>query len=195
MDTMRLSLWCICAVILLALAGCDDYSNSGNVLEIKCVENTGFDDDKLCLKPNRPGAELAFRVNERTGTALITIIQNDGNWGVKDLFLEHCSVVDTTNWKCTETVGKPEGPLYAVTEYGMVHGRYYRSLTGSPIGTSSPDFYTSSISGRTFLALHNNRMDMRSALTVTGYSAETFPCSLVGGPDCLKELYRRLSKP
>jgi hypothetical protein len=37
-----------------------------HVLEIKCDQDTGFDDNKLCLKPNRPGAELAFRVNERT---------------------------------------------------------------------------------------------------------------------------------
>jgi hypothetical protein len=189
---MRLLLWCICTTILFALAGCDDNSHSGNVLEIHCAENTGFDNNKLCLKPNRPGAELAFRVNDRTEKVLITIVHNDGNWGVKDLFLEHCSVVDTMNWKCTETVGKPEGPLYSVTEYGMVHGRYYSSVTGSPVGTTSPDFYTSSISGRTFLAYQNNRIDMPNALRETGYSAEAFPCSLVWRPDCIKEVYRRL---
>lgn len=74
----------------------------------------------------------------------------------------------------------------------MVHGRYYRALTGSPIGTTSPDFYTSSISGRTFLAHQNNHIDLRSALIETGYS-EPFPCSLVyRNPDCLKDVIRRL---
>lgn len=94
---MRLSPCCICAAILLTLAACDDYSHSGNVLEIHCTENTGLNNDKICLKPDRPGAELAFQVNEKTEKVLITVVHNDGNWGVKDQFLEHCSVVDMTN--------------------------------------------------------------------------------------------------
>jgi hypothetical protein len=79
-------------------------------------------------------------VNERTQKVLITIVKNDGGYGVKDFFFDNCSIVDDTNWKCTHTVGKPEGPIYSVEENGMVHGRYYRSFTGSPIGTTSPDF-------------------------------------------------------
>jgi hypothetical protein len=72
-------------------------------MEIHCVDGTGFDANKLCLKPDRFGAELAFRVNEKTEKVLITVVKDDGTWGIKDLFLEHCSVVDMTNWKCTDS--------------------------------------------------------------------------------------------
>jgi hypothetical protein len=165
---MRLSLRCICAAILFTLTGCDDFP-VGHVLEIHCDQDTGFDDDKLCLKPNRPGAELSFRVNERTQKVLITIVNNDGNWGNKNLFLEHCSVVDAENWKCRETNGLPESsPYYQVNDFAMIDGRYYQSLTGG----GPPDFYTSSISGLTFLAVHYGFIRMSAALTVTGYSAQ-----------------------
>ena len=128
---MRLSFWSICAAILFALTGCDDFP-VGHVLEIHCDQDTGFDDDKLCLKPNRPGAELAFQVNERTQKVLITIIKNDGNYAVKDIFLDNCSIVDDINWKCRDTNGKPEGPIYLIDNYAMIHGRYYYTLTGDP---------------------------------------------------------------
>jgi len=188
---MRLFPWCICAVILLAVAACSDYSHSGNVLEIHCVDNTGLDDNKLCLKPDRPGAELAFRVNEKTEKVLITIVKDDGSWG-KDQFLEHCSVVDTTNWKCT---------LGNDIEHGMLHGRYYYSFTGRFLPK-----HTSSISGPTFLALQNNRIEMPAAMTKTGYSfqesqrspwtdysARALPCMQASRPDCIKEIIRRLN--
>jgi hypothetical protein len=189
---MRLSLWCICAVILLALTACDDYSHSGNVLEIHCVDGIGFDANKLCVKPDRPGAELAFRVNEKTEKVLITVVKDDGSWGIKDLFLEHCSVVDTTNWKCTDSD----------SEHGMLHGRYYYSFTGG----GPPFLYTSSISGPTFLALHNNRIAMPTAMTKTGYSFEESqrsawtdytdysgqPCMQATRPDCIKKIIRQL---
>ena len=109
---MRLSLWCICAAILLALPGCDDYSHIGNVLEIKRVQGTGFNNDHLCLAPDRAGAELAFRVNATTQKVLITIVKDvkdDGKWGIKDKFLDNCSVVDHLNWKCSETERLPDG--------------------------------------------------------------------------------------
>jgi len=44
---MRLSFWSICAVILFAFTGRDDFP-VGHVLEIYCAQNTGFDDNKLC---------------------------------------------------------------------------------------------------------------------------------------------------
>jgi hypothetical protein len=53
---------------------------------------------------------------------LITIVKNDGNWGVKDLFLDKCTVVDDQNWECRDT------PF--TTVYVMIHGHYYHSLTG-----------------------------------------------------------------
>jgi hypothetical protein len=126
---MRLSLGYICAVILFALTGCDVFPFD-HVLEIHCDQDTEFDNNKLCLKPNRPGAELAFRVNERTQKVLITIVKNDGSYfGGKDLFLEHCSIVDDLNWKCRETNGLPESaPFYHQNDYAMIRGRYYHSL-------------------------------------------------------------------
>jgi len=158
---MRLSLWCICAAILFALTGCDDFP-IGHVLEIHCDQDTEFDNDKLCLKPNRPGAELAFRVNERGQKVLMTIVKNDGNWGVKDLFLEHCSVVDETNWECSQGNDMM---------YGMLRGRYYHKLAQGVTGTA-PLNYTSSISGLTFLALHYGFIRTSAALTATGYSEQ-----------------------
>jgi hypothetical protein len=166
---MRLSLWCICAAILFALTGCDVFPFD-HVLEIHCDQDTEFDNNKLCLKPNRPGAELAFRVNERTQKVLITIVKNDGSYfGGKDLFLEHCSIVDDLNWKCRDTNGLPvSAPFYHQNDYAMVHGRYYHSLTGG----GPPNFYTSSIKGLAFLGLYYGIINMRDALTKTGYSAQ-----------------------
>jgi hypothetical protein len=136
---MRVALWFACAVIAFALAGCDEL----HVLEVKCGANSGFDTDKLCLHPDRLGAELEIRVNETTQAVQIkiTIVKNDGNWWVKDLILDHCTVVDFYNWECRHANG------FMLTEYAMSHGRYYHSLKG---GDSSTDAYTSSISGLTF---------------------------------------------
>jgi hypothetical protein len=153
---MRLSLWCICAAILFALPGCD--FPVGHLLEIKCEVDTGFDESKLCLHPERTGAELAFRVNETTQKVLITVIKEDGNWGIKDLLLENCSVVDSGDWKCSNG-------QYSV--YAMSHGRYYHSLGGG-----SPDYYTSSIKGLAFLAVYYGIMNLRDALANSGYSTE-----------------------
>jgi hypothetical protein len=53
----------ISAAILFTLAGCDIFPFD-HVLEIMCVQDTRFNNEHLCLKPDRPGAELAFRVNQ-----------------------------------------------------------------------------------------------------------------------------------
>jgi hypothetical protein len=106
-------------------------SDFSHVLEVHCVTDSGFDDNNLCLKPDRFGAELEFRV-KTTGTekVLITIVKNDGNYGVNNLILDDCSVFDASNWTCRKTVGKPEG-IHWVEENGMSQGRYYRqSISG-----------------------------------------------------------------
>jgi hypothetical protein len=36
---------------------------------------------------------VTFRVNPTSQKVLMTIVKNDGNWGVKDLFLDKCTVV------------------------------------------------------------------------------------------------------
>jgi hypothetical protein len=55
-------------------------SDFSRVLEVHCVVDTGFDDNNLCLKPERFGSELEFRVKTATGTekVLMTIVKNDG---------------------------------------------------------------------------------------------------------------------
>jgi len=163
---MRIALRLACAVIALALAGCDDLSalTAHHVIEVKCWANSGFDSDKLCLHPDRLGAELEIRVNDKTQAVQITIVKNDGNWWIKDFILGHCTVVDFDNWKCRE----PNG--FMLNEYAMSHGRYYHSLTG---GDSSTDAYTSSISGLTFWALHFGVLDVPAALTRSGYSVKS----------------------
>jgi hypothetical protein len=121
------------------------------------------------LKPNRPGSELAFRVNQTTQKVLIAIVKNDGNYGVKDIILDNCSIVDDTNWKCRKTNSLPESsPFHQVTDDAMIHGRYYHSLRGG----GPPNFYTSSIKGLAFLAVYYGLMDLPTALHMTGYSAQ-----------------------
>jgi hypothetical protein len=157
---MRLSFWCICAAILFALPGCDAFPID-HVLEIHCEVNTGFDDDNLCLTPDRPGAELTFRVNQNTQKILITLLKTMATGGVKDFILENCSVVDDLNWRC-----KNVGTFSSV--YAMAHGRYYHSLTGG----GPPEFHTSSIKGIAFLGVYYGLIALPTAMTMTGYSAQ-----------------------
>jgi hypothetical protein len=167
-SVMRLALLCAAlAFVSATLAACDDLSSS-HVLEVHCVRNTGFDDDKLCMRPERAGAELEIRVNANTQKVQILVVKMDiANWGKKDYILESCSVVDSKNWKCGETIGEPKGPFYMVRDYGMVRGQFYTSLTGG----GGPDFYTSSVSGLTFWALHYGFITWPDALKVIGYPA------------------------
>jgi hypothetical protein len=141
-------------------------SDFSHVLEVACVEGSGFDDNNLCLKPDYFAGELEFRVNTTTQKVLITIVKNDGNYG-DGRILDDCSVFDASNWKCHKTVGKPEG-IHWVEENGMSHGRYYRrSLDGAN------DYYDSSISGETFWALHDHSISELTAMESTGYSRES----------------------
>jgi hypothetical protein len=148
---------------LAILAACDlPSASSSRVLEVKCEQDTGFDADKLCSKPDRLGAELEIKVNANTQKVQISILKNYARgWFIKDLILDTYSVVDTDNWKCKEPFSKE-----AVSEYGMVRGRYYSSLTGE----NPPESYTSSVSGLTFWALHYGAIALPQALTTTGYS-------------------------
>lgn len=130
---------------------------------MRCEPDTGLDDNYLCLKPERFGAELEFRVNATTEKVLMTIVKNDGNYFYKDYFLEGCSVVDTTNWKCTD------GPITFRTVHAMSHGHYYDLLTGGHSG----DYYKSSISGETLSALRNHSISVLTAMERTGYSRKS----------------------
>lgn len=112
---MRFSLWFVLIAVAFVLVGCDDVSVR-HALEIHCV--TGFDDNKLCLKPENVGSEIEVRVNVAAQRVQITILKNDGNWFIKDFILDHCAVVDAANWKCTETTGSPNELIYSVRESG-----------------------------------------------------------------------------
>jgi hypothetical protein len=130
----------------------------------------GFDDDQRCIKVDRPGAELKITVNTNTQKALISIVKNDGNWIVKDFFLDHCSVVTADTWKC-ETRPEERGELRISSLYGTIHGRYYHSLTGG----GSPDINTSSISGLAYWAWQYGLISLSNALAWDGYPRNRMP--------------------
>jgi hypothetical protein len=156
---------------LLLLAWWDGFlSNTStfHVLELKCANNTGFDDDQRCLKFERPGAELEITVNTNTQKVLISVVKNDGGWIVKDFVLDQCSVVTAETWKCQIGSEGGSSEFRYLTEYGMIHGRYYKSLTGG----IPPNFYTSSISGLAYRAWQYGLISLPNAMKFDGYSRE-----------------------
>jgi hypothetical protein len=55
--------------------------------------------------------------------------------------------------------------------YGMMHGRYYKSLTGG----DPPHFYTSGISGLAYWAWQYGLISFPNALAWDGYSRDRMP--------------------
>ncbi len=47
-------------------------------------------------------------MNPSTQKVQITITRNDGNWLVKLIFLDSCSIVDARNWKCRKELVRME---------------------------------------------------------------------------------------
>lgn len=88
------------AAVGLLVAGCDLPADTTTVVEVYC-DNTGLDENGNCKKPVKLGAVLEFRVNAAGQKAQITIVKNDDNWLVKDIFLDHCTVIDASNWNCS----------------------------------------------------------------------------------------------
>jgi hypothetical protein len=81
--------WFVLVLLLLAWwDGLLSNTSTFHFLELKCENDTGFDGDQKCLMVNRPGAELEITVNTNTQKVLISVVKNDGNWIVKDFFLE-----------------------------------------------------------------------------------------------------------
>jgi hypothetical protein len=161
-------------LVLLFLAWWDGLlSNTStfDVLELKCANDKGFDDDQRCVKVDRPGAELKITVNTNTQKVLISIVKTDGNWFVKDWFLDPCSVVTAETWRCQSRSEGASPEFRYLTEYGMMHGRYYHSLTGG----GSPDNYTSSISGFPYRAWQYGLISLSNALAWDGYSRDRMP--------------------
>jgi len=86
--------------VALLVVGCDLPADTTTVIEVYC-DNSGLDENGNCNKPVRLGAVLEFRVSAAGQATQITIVKNDDNWLVKDIFLDHCTVIDASNWKCT----------------------------------------------------------------------------------------------
>ena len=79
-------------VLALLVSGCDLPADTTTIVEVKCG-GSGFDENGHCNKPERLGAVLEFRVNAAGQKVQITIIKNDDNWMVKDIFLDSCTVM------------------------------------------------------------------------------------------------------
>lgn len=86
--------------IALLVAGCELPADTTTIIEVYC-DDRGLDADGNCIKPIELGAVMAFRVNAAGQKVQITIVKNNNNWFVKDMFLDNCTVIDASNWKCT----------------------------------------------------------------------------------------------
>jgi len=132
----------------LLVAGCDLPANTTTVIEVYC-DDAGLDADGNCNKPVRLGAVLELRVNAAGQKVQITIVKNDGNWMVKDIFLDNCTVIDASNWKCST-------PGVGDETFWMARGQYTRFLFGH--------VRTSSASGLRGWLLRNGIISLDTAL-------------------------------
>jgi hypothetical protein len=160
----------VIATLSLALAGCNvcPSFSATRVLQIECVKDTGLDQDKRCLKPERLTSEIEIRVNEATRQVHVSFVKSRGEWYRKDFILDDCTIKDSNNWTCKKTTGEKGTRVFLVSEYGMADKRYYHSLTGQ-----EPAFYASGISGLTYWAYHFGLISKSIALRLWGYSANT----------------------
>jgi hypothetical protein len=161
----------VTTAISMTLAACNDIPtfSTTRVVEVKCVTNTGLDQDKKCLQPERLRSELEIRVNPTTQQVHFSFLNSRGEPYLKDFILDDCSVVDSNNWRCTRTMGERGTSIYMVSEYGMSGKRYHQSLTGN----GSPEFYTSGISGLTYWAYRYGLISGTVAMKFWGYSETT----------------------
>jgi hypothetical protein len=159
----------IIAALSVALAGCDCPFSATRVVQIKCVTDTGLDQDKRCLKPERLSAEIEIRVNKATRQVHVSFLNSRGEWFLKDFTLDDCTIADSDNWSCTRTIGARGTRAYMVSKYSMTDSRYFHSLTGD----GTPAFYASGISGLTYWAWHYGLISKAIAMRLWGYSAQT----------------------
>ena len=155
----------VIAALSMTLAGCNLCPFSGTrVVQIKCTKDTGLDKDKRCLKPESLSNEIEIRVNKTTRQVHISFLNSRGEWYLKDVMLDDCSIKDADNWKCTRRIGEQ-----GVSVYGMADERYYHSLAGK----DSPTFYASGISGLTYWAWHFGLISNSIAMRLWGYPANS----------------------
>lgn len=143
--SLRATIWIIAAAFFsigLATAA----SAGSTVMEIACG-STPLTDAKKCSDERTAGSELEIIVNPTTQKVQISVTKNSGKYfGNITSILERCSVVDASNWTCTdENRSAPNATIQIelINKFGMQHGHYYHALTGG----LPPHYFTSSISG------------------------------------------------
>ena len=109
-----------------ALGGCAPSETT--VREVRCTDGSSLNDKRRCSSINKAGALLTVRVNTTTRDVQIVIKENDGNWGVDQIFLAGCSVIDPNNWQCQDR-STPESTY--TTTIGMKNGVYYWVFRGN----------------------------------------------------------------
>jgi hypothetical protein len=159
----------VIAALSVALAGCYCPFSATRVVQIKCATDTGLDQDKRCLKPERLSAEIEIRGNKATRQVHVSFLNSRGEWYLKDFTPDDCTIKDADNWSCTRTIGARGTRAYMISKYGMADKRYFHSLTGD----DTPAFYASGISGLTYWAWHYGLISKAIAMRLWGYSAQS----------------------
>ena len=159
---MALRLITIFAALLFSF-GPPSVAKAGSmVLEIDCGTSP-FTEQKKCAGERAAGAELEIIVNPSTQKVQISVTKNSGHYfGNVSFFLEHCSVVDASNWLCKDenrSAPNAQVQIELMNEYGMHNGHYYHSLTGG----LPPHYYHSSISGWRYWAYQIGLVDLDTA--------------------------------
>lgn len=137
-------------------------SAGSTVMEIACGSNP-LTDAKKCSDERTAGSELEIIVNPTTQKVQISVTKNSGKYfGNITTILEHCAVVDVSNWTCTDEIrSAPSASIQIemIEKYGMQHGHYYQTLTGG----SPPHYCTSSISGWRYWAYRAGILNLKTA--------------------------------
>lgn len=149
---------------ILTVIGLTSAANAGSaVMEIACGSIPLIDDTKKCSDERTAGSELEIIVNPTTQKVQISVIKNSGKYfSNSTTILEKCSVVDVSNWTCTDEIrSAPTASIQIemIKKYGMQHGHYYHTLTGG----SPPHYYTSSISGWRYWAYRGGLLSLKEA--------------------------------
>lgn len=158
---MRTGIWIIAAVTFI-IGSATAASAGSTVMEIACG-SIPFTDAKKCSDERTAGSELEIIVNPNTQKVQISVTKNSGNYfSNSTTILQHCSVVDVSNWICTDENRSAPGAaiqIELINSYGTQHGHYYHSLTGG----SPPNYYTSSITGWRYWAYRLGLLSLTAA--------------------------------
>jgi hypothetical protein len=92
-----------------------------------------FDNAKRCnqVAKDQAGTVMDLTINPTTQNVLVEVVRSTDGWD-KAFLLEHCAVVNKSNWRCIREskIGFTEASAFPVkSEFGMLQGRFYRSYT------------------------------------------------------------------